>query len=579
MAKQKKVLQRLLRLLNDRPMTQHEILSRLKVDRRTVYENCKEASSKGWIAHDNELKIYHLTVVGKALISAKDLLYDSVSFEAYSQTLYPSYASLKDKPKASCRLYINNASRLKKMDDETYNAARFLSMGYYGLSENGTAMQAASGRLVDEILDIKARDILLQSKLDSQYADELTSFNIENMSPGYDTLRRFQKLAAETKFLFVIEFDGKIWAKNQNFRNVEADRVKTINFYNESLRERRSLELTKKLDWIISMLTKDSPTKRTYESLQMFSTKKASTEYVYEWFRKYHVIRDERKLKELVRKAFSSGLFKLEKETFYCLKVDLRNRKKFYDSLISKHKILDNLQTNDFTYVSKGLENNAAMQQIDTKNIIEVELNKLETFEQLFFNLFLKVRQEIDEAFFLSHSSSPPKEELKLRYKKANRLLMELLDIFYEMMNVYTNYSPIRWSKAVQNKDKLEKLFSAVFSKIAKMRIRLSDAIASFRSHNFSPLVDQHISSNIYASQKLISHVDILNGSDVGKDSEPLLECLWKIYDPCYEYAFPEPSLYQWDFKYSEGYKKFVELQKQHPHQTYSNFIKSYSKN
>jgi hypothetical protein len=205
--------------------------------------------------------------------------------------------------------------------------------------------------LVDEILDIKARDMLLQSKLDYQYADEVTLFNIENMSPIYDTLRRFQKLAAETKFLFVIEFDGKIWAKNQNFRNVEADRVKTINLFKESLCEHRTLELTKKLDWIISMLTKDSPTKRAYESPQMFSTKKASIEYVYEWFRKYHVIRDERKLKELVRKAFSSGLFKLEKETFCHLKLDLRNRKKFYDSLISNHKILDNLQTNDFTYV------------------------------------------------------------------------------------------------------------------------------------------------------------------------------------------------------------------------------------
>ena len=73
--------------------------------------------------------------------------------------------------------------------------------------------------------------------------------------------------------------------------------------------------------------------------------------------------------------------------------------------------------------------------------------------------------------------------------------------------------------------------------------------------------MEQHTSTNIYASQKLISHVDILNGSDVRKDSEPLLDCLWKIYDPCYEYAFPEPSLYKWDFKYNEGYKKFVELQ------------------
>ena len=66
----------------------------------------------------------------------------------------------------------------------------------------------------------------------------------------------------------------------------------------------------------------------------------------------------------------------------------------------------------------------------DTENIIEVELSKLETFEQLFFNLFLKVRQEIDEAFFLYYSSTPRKEEHKLRYGKAIRLVNELIDIF-----------------------------------------------------------------------------------------------------------------------------------------------------
>ena len=131
-------------------------------------------------------------------------------------------------------------------------------------------------------------------------------------------------------------------------------------------------------------------------------------------------LKDEHKLKELVRKSFSSGLFKQEKETFYCLKVDLTNRKKFYDSLISKdYKTLDNLQTNDFTYVSKCQENNGAVHVKDTKNLIEVELNKLDTFEQLFFNLFLKTRQKIDEAFMLYCPSTPSKEEYKSRYRKA----------------------------------------------------------------------------------------------------------------------------------------------------------------
>jgi hypothetical protein len=76
-----------------------------------------------------------------------------------------------------------------------------------------------------------------------------------------------------------------------------------------------------------------------------------------------------------------------------------------------------------------------------------------------------------------------------------------------------------------------------------------------------------------------MNHIDTFNNSDVGKDSEPLLNSLWKIYEFCYENAFPEPLLYHWNFKYNEGYKKFIELQKQHPDQTYSNFVKSYSKN
>ena len=127
----------------------------------------------------------------------------------------------------------------------------------------------------------------------------------------------------------------------------------------------------------------------------------------------------------------------------------------------------------------------------------------------------MKVRQEIDEAIVLYYSSTPPTEEYTSRYRKVIRLLNELLDIFYEMMNVYTNYSPLRWLKSIQNKDKLEKLFSAVFSKIAKMRISLSDAIASFRSHDFTSLAEQYISRNIYASEKLISHIATFNDSYV----------------------------------------------------------------
>lgn len=579
MSKPRLLLNHILKILDKEPMSSSQLCKATNKSRKVIRQNMLIAKSETLVEQD-EFGKYHLTIHGRLrlLDYSVERPVESLSFEAYSQALYPYASSSLDKPVIKCRLYIKDAQEIKEIDRITKNITRFLSTGY-GLIENATNLEASAAELADEIIDLKAKHLRLGTTLDSPYSDKVTVFNIESIPPAYDQLRRFQKLC-RMKFTFVMEFNGEKWAEKQNFKKVEASHEKTFELYKESLRERRSLELTKKLDWIISILTRDSPTKRTYEALHMFSTKKDLIEYVYEWFRKYHVLKDEHKLKELVRKSFSSGLFKQEKETFYCLKVDLTNRKKFYDSLISKdYKTLDNLQSNDFTYVSKRQENNGAVHVKDTKNIIEVELNKLDTFEQLFFNLFLKTRQKIDEAFILCYSSTPSKEEYKSRYRKAIELLNELLDIFYEMMNVYTNYSPIRWSKAIQNKDKLEKLFSAVFRKIANMRIRLSDAIASFRSHDFSSLAEQYISRNIYASEKLMNHIDAFKDSDVGKDSEPLLDCLWKIYEFCYENAFPEPLLYPWNFKHNEGYKKFIELQKQHPDQTYGNLVKSYSKN
>jgi hypothetical protein len=121
------------------------------------------------------------------------------------------------------------------------------------------------------------------------------------------------------KFTLVMEFDDEKWAEKQNFKKLETSQDKTFEFYKKSSEYRRSGEFMQKLDWIISILAKNS---------QMFNTERELTEHVYEWFRKYHVLADEHKLKELVRESFSSGLFKLEKETFYCLKVDLINRKK-----------------------------------------------------------------------------------------------------------------------------------------------------------------------------------------------------------------------------------------------------------
>ena len=52
------------------------------------------------------------------------------------------------------------------------------------------------------------------------------------------------------------------------------------------------------------------------------------------------------------------------------------------------------------------------------------------------------------------------------------------------------------------------------------------------------------------------------------------MDSIWKIHTECILDAFPEPSIYGWEFDYkSDGWKRLTQLQMQHPEQTYNNFI------
>lgn len=286
--------------------------------KKVIRQNLLIAKSETLVKQD-EFGKYHLTIHGRLrlLEHSVERPVGSLSFEAYAQALYPRPSSSLETV-IKCRLYIKDAREIREIDIKTKNITRFLSTPGYGLTENATNLEASAAVLADEIIDLEAKRLGLGTTLDS---------------PGYDELKRFENLS-KMKFTLVMEFDGEKWAEKQNFKKLETSHEETFELYKKSSEYRRSKEFMQKLDWIISMLAKNS---------QMFNTERELTEHVYEWFRKYHVLKDEHKLNELVRESFSSGLFKQEKETFYCLKVDLRNRKKFYDSMISEgYKMLEN---------------------------------------------------------------------------------------------------------------------------------------------------------------------------------------------------------------------------------------------
>jgi hypothetical protein len=52
------------------------------------------------------------------------------------------------------------------------------------------------------------------------------------------------------------------------------------------------------------------------------------------------------------------------------------------------------------------------------------------------------------------------------------------------------------------------------------------------------------------------------------KEIEPVLDFIWKITYKYREYLYLEPWMHGWDYKYEDGWKKLIELKKQHVAQT-----------
>src|SRR5918995_238290 len=154
MAKPKKVLNRLLHLLNKKPLQKGEIRKALKINRKTEYQNCKEAQEKGWIEKDS-LGRFQLTLQGKLIIGQGEKPIDSTVFEVNSQLLSPPDI-MKGRPTAKCTLYTENVQRIMELDKDTWEFQTALMMSGYGTMENATNIQASAGALVDAILDSRA---------------------------------------------------------------------------------------------------------------------------------------------------------------------------------------------------------------------------------------------------------------------------------------------------------------------------------------------------------------------------------------------------------------------------------------
>jgi hypothetical protein len=232
MPKKKDALNRMLKLLNKKSMSQGEISKTLKIGRVTEWRIIKEALYRRWIKKDH-LGRHHLTLLGKASIGWVERPPNFVTLTADSQVI--DILQLRsDRPTAKCTIEIKNADKIKELDSQTEAEKRFLTHDGLWLPENNTNLKASVAALVDSILDLKAKQMGLFTVLNEEFRQRLTPFNLRDYFPGYDALKRYEDLA-KTKFNILIEFDGEKWASKQDFEDLEKRIEKSREFFSENI--------------------------------------------------------------------------------------------------------------------------------------------------------------------------------------------------------------------------------------------------------------------------------------------------------------------------------------------------------
>jgi hypothetical protein len=164
---------------------------------------------------------------------------------------------------------------------------------------------------------------------------------------------------------------------------------------------------------------------------------------------------------------------------------------------------------------------------VNTNNPLVIIPKELEQFENAFFVL---LRKSVDTLEVHSDSS--------ISYYLISRPLF----LFYEMVNVYLILALCNWPRTVLEKDTRQKLYTVVFTKLGEIQFRINGILKTSKFPN------------------------------------AIRESLWNIKKDYRLESHPEPSIFHWNYDYKrDGWKKLIELQIQHPEQTYENHINASS--
>jgi biotin operon repressor len=322
LARRRELLQKILHLLDKEPLSFGEICSRTKKSENGIWKALNIAKSEDLIEIDS-LKKYHLTSLGKSMIGLAEQAVDSISFEVEPYVI--DYLDQWDRPpRAKCTLIVKDANRIRQKDLETADGSYELKDGLVS-PINSTRMEIALARVVDSVLDARAKDLGLYSILDLEHRRNLESFNLPHQFPGHDRMKRLTQLPG-IDFKILIEFDGKSWVRKQNLEDLEKVYMMDMQFYQNMIKRVRSRPLERRQREAFQSLVRnfnniDQRSWKELEDHRFFRSKEELDEFIMKEIMVY-LPEGKNTGKKLLQSLRRSGVIEYDERKFYRAKVN-----------------------------------------------------------------------------------------------------------------------------------------------------------------------------------------------------------------------------------------------------------------
>jgi hypothetical protein len=255
-----------------------------------------------------------------------------------------------------------------------------------------------------------------------------------------------------------------------------------------------------------------------------------------------------------------------------CTKADLTRGLK---GIISK-KTIDRLVaekvSSDVIEIKKKKENSRNHElYLKEENILVTTILQLTDFGDAIEELFWIIVQNIiqirtNQGVYQTYEGASQLDEANF-YS-----LLQCINILDKVSYVYMTYSTLIWPRKIQDETTLRKLFSITFNKLADLRLYVSKTLMQYFSEIYSQIGNMPTLRETYGTLLFEESLERFNKANLEKESEPLILSMWKIFKDIEWWAFPEPRLYNWNFNYHEGYKKYLDFCKQYPKQRRDNY-------